>query len=304
MTNPSFTAHQYLSVLFDPNEPIWAGSGYYIEDENRYGVPKMTSMTQEEAIASFEHQAAPNGTFLCINTAKELGQNRAAVNVSAYRNFLVEFDDLPLVDQYPAMDAAGLPYSAVLWSGGKSFHFIISLEEPLGTRELYKQYFERLMICSRCLADSKNKDVSRLSRFPNAARNRQDATRATQQVCDIRGRVKRDELINILFSPAINQLYAATHPIATPRVKKTMPKTNISLSELNQLIANVFTKYPLSAGDKHHILLSCALALCHLTDLDDAAIAMELADHDHGDHRVEAEYRKAIETARGMVGSR
>ena len=159
------------------------------------------------------------------------------------------------------------------------------------------------MICTCSHADKQNKDVSRLSRFPNAMRGK-SGNIDTQQVCDIRGRVKRDELMNILFAPAINQLYSATHPIATPRVKKSNPKTYMSLQELNQLIDNIFAKYPLNAGDKHHHLLSCALALCHLTDLDDDDIMQELADHDCGDHRIDAEYMKAVETAREAVGNR
>ena len=69
-------------------------------------------------------------------------------------------------------------------------------------------------------------------------------------------------------------------------------------SYLAPLIANIFVKLPLNAGDKHHALLSSALALSHLTDLDGDDFLQELADHDSGDHRIEEEYWKAVETAR------
>ena len=303
MTNPSFTAHQYLSVLFDPDEPIWAGAGYLSKRDGKFGVPKMISATQADTISAFENMAAPNGVFLCINPAKGHNLNRAAENVSVFRNFLIEFDKGTLEEQFVCMANSGLPFSAYLWSGSKSLHFIISLDEPIETKELYKQYFERLVICTGNQADAQNKDVSRLSRFPSAMRNRMDATTATQQVCDIRGRVKKNDLMNILFAPAINQLYSAIHPIVTPCVKKAQPD-GIPLKELNILIANVFAKFPLDSGEKHHNLFSCALALCANTDLDDDDIVMELADHDQGDHKVESEYWRAVRSARETVGNR
>lgn len=90
---------------------------------------------------------------------------RADCNVAAYRNFLLEIDNLPLEEQAPYVRSLLLPISSIVYSGGKSHHFIISLKEPLSDPKEYSSVAKRLhKLCTK--ADPTTKNPSRLSRLP------------------------------------------------------------------------------------------------------------------------------------------
>lgn len=94
--------------------------------------------------------------------------SRADANVVCYRNFLLELDSVPL-DQQIALVTSKLPVSAITFSGGKSYHFIISLVEPVQTEADYRRIVRGLMEAVP-EADRSTKNPSRLSRLPFAIR--------------------------------------------------------------------------------------------------------------------------------------
>jgi hypothetical protein len=93
---------------------------------------------------------------------------RADCNVICFRNFLIELDNMPLVQQIDYVRSK-VPVSAITFSGKKSYHFIISLETPLYDLEDYMKFSHGLM---RLLpeADKATKNPSRLSRLPGVVR--------------------------------------------------------------------------------------------------------------------------------------
>jgi hypothetical protein len=95
---------------------------------------------------------------------------RADKNVICYRNFLIEFDKMPLEEQQTYVETIKLPFSTCTFSGGKSYHFIISLEEPLQDAKQYAIMAARLQKAVVC-ADKATKNPSRLSRTPGALRD-------------------------------------------------------------------------------------------------------------------------------------
>lgn len=101
----------------------------------------------------------PTKPWHATNTAR-----RADCNVAEYRNFLLELDNMPLKDQVSYVSDL-LPYTSCTYSGGKSHHFIISLQEPLKTAEAYSQLARRLHKYVPA-ADPTTKNPSRLSRLP------------------------------------------------------------------------------------------------------------------------------------------
>lgn len=101
----------------------------------------------------------PTKPWHAVNTAR-----RADCNVAEYRNFLLELDNMPLKDQVPYVSNL-LPYTSCTYSGGKSHHFIISLQEPIKTSEAYSQLARRLHKRVPA-ADPTTKNPSRLSRLP------------------------------------------------------------------------------------------------------------------------------------------
>lgn len=109
---------------------------------------------------------------------------RCDANVTAYRNFLIEIDSLPLEDQERYVSDLRLPYSTKVYSGGKSYHFIISLEQPLSDRKEYDSFALKILkIVGK--ADKTVKNPSRLSRCPGHFR--EDKGRE-QQLLEVRSR--------------------------------------------------------------------------------------------------------------------
>lgn len=138
----------FWDVLFDPGESTCFAS-------NLFGT----------AVCRVDVGAHLPGQFFSINP---LHSNRKDANVTAYRNILMEFDGMHADDQLSALKT--VPYSTLVWSGGKSFHAIISLETPLKTRREYDSLVRRIY---RTIpgADPANKNPSRFSRIPGRVRD-------------------------------------------------------------------------------------------------------------------------------------
>lgn len=122
--------------------------------------------------------------FFCINP---LNGPRRDSNVSSFRNILLEFDHGSPADQLSTL--TDTPHSTLVWSGGKSHHAIISLEEPCEDRAAYdvlvRRIYEKLPT-----ADKSVKNPSRLSRTPNATRNNGNV----QYLIHVKDRISRETL--------------------------------------------------------------------------------------------------------------
>ena len=134
------------------------------------------------------------GEFFVINPTQG---GRSDSNVTAFRNILVEIDDMTLRDQVNHLKSLGMPFSTMVYSGGKSFHYIISLEETLSNKEIYKflaQWVYNIIgsIDPDKFADEQNKNPARLSRFPNVTRAE---TGRVQKLIYVRERIKTDDLL-------------------------------------------------------------------------------------------------------------
>lgn len=162
-------------VLFDETDTIVVCA--YQQDRGK-----------ETDLANF---ANTPGQFFVINAAKG---GRKGENVTSFRNFLIEFDEMSLEAQMEYVKAIQMPYSTALYSGGKSVHFIISLETPLtdvGQYDHFSTYLHNVVK----KADPSTKSSCKLSRYPNVRRTE---TGKLQEVKEIRGRVKNQDFISWL----------------------------------------------------------------------------------------------------------
>jgi len=102
--------------------------------------------------------------FFCINPVKLF---RKDDSIAVYRNILIEFDKLPLKEQIEFSHT--IPFTSLTFSGGKSYHYIISLKEPCKDikeyKALVKRIYDKLLDC-----DKSTSNPSRLSRTPGAMR--------------------------------------------------------------------------------------------------------------------------------------
>lgn len=205
------------------------------------------------------YQGAP---FFCINPlhlgldnaptrnyhSPKLGR-RADVNVTTYRNILVEFDSMPLNDQAAYVAKIKMPYTSVVYSGGKSFHFIISLETPLADREDYRELVSALHKKLEH-SDITASNPSRLSRSPNAIRD----NGRPQTLIELGSRVPLDEFKTWL-GPIEVPIRAIT---LTPRVGE--------VRMLNKF-TEYFLKYGAEEGKWNAALFKavCDMTRCGLT---------------------------------------
>lgn len=151
-------------------------------------------MTKElQLLFDTEDRVLTEGSFFCINPITK-GPNlsktqakswRNDLNVSVFRNFLFEIDSKSLEEQESIVSklTAKFPIRTVTYSGGKSYHLIISLTDSLpfmpqteqgvqGYKDLWTHLCHRLetYLSEPNLFDRSTKNPSRLSRIPNGTR--------------------------------------------------------------------------------------------------------------------------------------
>lgn len=131
---------------------------------------------------------APSQPYHNVNRPR-----RADVNVTCFRNFLIEIDTLPL-DQQIEYVTSKVPVTSIVYSGGKSYHFIISLEAPVLNIEQYQVLAKRLHKLLP-LADKSTKNPSRFSRLPFRTR---PETGLEQKLVQLNTRVANETLLALL----------------------------------------------------------------------------------------------------------
>lgn len=146
------------------------------------------------------------------------GGRRCDMNVTAFRNFLFEMDGVELEVQKKILEECGIEFSTIVYSGGKSYHAILSLEQDLMTNphtqegiEYYKYIWKRLaakidkfgteflrlkLPDSGSFLDTTCRNPSRFSRFPNAIRDNGEK----QVLIGINSRMNASDFITLLNS--------------------------------------------------------------------------------------------------------
>lgn len=169
------TQDKFLSILFDLGEETCFGTSIY--DTAVYPDP------------------IPEDLFFSINP---MHTSRNDGNVTCFRNILIEIDSMPL-DQQIHYVVEKIPVTSIVYSGGKSFHFIISLSQPCKDRADYDNLVARIYNFLP-LADKSTKNPSRFSRLPGTIR---PDTGRLQHIEELYNRVDRANLESCL--PPIEQ---------------------------------------------------------------------------------------------------
>ena len=193
------TAKQVLSIMFRSGETICVSPnkfGYHsIPLENAMNGPVILVPTADSCakrnIANIEdaiERIDPEEITLCaLNPIKGY---REDLNCTAFRNFLVEMDYGPLADQLAYIKTVGLPYSAAIFSGNKSIHFLVSLDTDLPSESVYRTMSEWILNVLT-LADPMTKNPSRSIRIPGAIRE----PGKKQLLIECKGPVKLEDLV-------------------------------------------------------------------------------------------------------------
>lgn len=162
---------QVIDILFNPEE--FTCFSFTPRGIDIFSVKNSWRRPQEEA-------------FFSINPMDPT-KTRADSSVTKYRNILVEMDKVTLEKQDQHIEEIGMPYSTAVFSGSKSIHFIISLEQELADEQIYRSMVRRVYkAVGEDLVDKSCINPSRFSRLPGHIRS---DTGKEQKLLAIRQRV-------------------------------------------------------------------------------------------------------------------
>lgn len=129
----------------------------------------------DEVFGSYDHEA---GVWVRINPVTgHLGEGQKAVsdkNVTRYENALIECDEYSIDEQLRIIKEIGLPYKALVYSGGKSVHAIIKVDaNSLADYKEKVGWLHQYCIANGLPVDTQNSNPSRMSRLPGVERGHQ-----------------------------------------------------------------------------------------------------------------------------------
>lgn len=214
----------WSQILFEPSDQICHGNLYETQ------VRPLGTLTDESE-------------FVALNPIRE---RRADVNVTRYRNILVESDTLPVDIQLPRLRGLGLPFSAATFSGGKSVHVIISLQEPAADDAEYRILVGRVYKALDSLdfpVDPSAKNPSRFTRNPGHWRHDKGAEQA---LLYLGNRISKSNLLEWLGP------YCPETPAPLRQPRSNWQRT-LSGRTLNFLMGGART------GERHRAVISAAL---------------------------------------------
>jgi len=129
--------------------------------------------------------------FVALNPIKGF---RTDSGVYKFKNFLLELDEYGKDAQINYVKSLGIPYSAMVWSGSKSVHTLISLKESLPNEQIYR-FIYKWMLNVASLCDQQLGNPSRSLRIPGAIR---PETNNLQELIELKDSVNIDDLVTWL----------------------------------------------------------------------------------------------------------
>jgi hypothetical protein len=127
-------------------------------------------------------------TMVALNPIKGFKKDDACYK---FRNFLVELDYGNKAEQIKYLNTMGILYSAMVWSGSKSVHTLISLSEDLPNENIYR-VFSKWILNIVSMADQNTFNPSRSIRIPGTIR---PETGNMQELIEIKSRVNLKDLV-------------------------------------------------------------------------------------------------------------
>lgn len=195
------TGEKILRLMFKPNETVCVSYnkfGYHsIPLENAINgpvvlVPTADSLAKRKLTLEQGIERVPNENIVLCALNPIYGF-REDLNCTAFRNFLVEMDTGDSSQQLAYVKKLEMPYSAAIFSGNKSIHFLISLDTDLPSEKAYRVFSEWILNIVT-LADQNTKNPSRSIRVPGAFRE----PGKQQLLKEYHGSIKITDMVNWL----------------------------------------------------------------------------------------------------------
>lgn len=287
-----------LSLMFRPGETVCVSHNKYgyhsIPLENAMGNSKVTLVPTPDSCAkrdiewnedAYEYADTNQLLLIALNPIKGF---REDVNAYKFRNFLIEMDYGPLAQQMAYAKQIGLPYSAVVFSGNKSLHFLVSLDTDLPNENVYRVFSEWILNVMT-LADQNTKNPSRSIRIPGVERE----PGKKQLLVDIKGPTKMADMVAWL-----NQF-----PDSKPKLhEKREISADPDISKVKDWVAKVLVNGITRDRNKQWFTVACEFALAGYSE-DDTIDKLGLYFVPDRDFK-EREWKTAIHSAFKYIYSR
>jgi hypothetical protein len=289
------TGKKLLNLMFREGETVCVSPNKYgyhsIPLEAAMGDEKVILVPTEESCKkrnipwddkACEHVETSDLILAALNPIEGFREDR---NCKAFRNFLMEMDVGPLKEQIAYIQKLGLPYSAAVFSGGKSIHFLVALEENLETEERWR-HVNHWMLSILTLADQKCQNPSRSIRIPGAYREK-DNPEKKQRLVEAKERIKFADLL----------AWLEKFPEAKPKPKeKRVVSTEVDFDKLKPWVVKALINGldPRKGRNQQWFAIACDFALAGYTEDDTMDILSRYFQEDR-DFK-EREWKSAIKS--------
>lgn len=193
---------ELLNLMFEEGDTVCVSDSKY----GYHSVPLKMACSDRIALISpnpeQEIQYVSHDKIILVSLNPIKGY-RLDQNAYKYKNFLFELDYGSTEEQVKYFKTIGLPYSALIFSGNKSIHALVSLDICLPSEDVWRMFSEwGLAIASAC--DQNTKNPSRSIRLPG---NIRPDTGKKQELIEWVGATKLADFA----------AWLAQHPDAKPR---------------------------------------------------------------------------------------
>jgi hypothetical protein len=249
------TGVQLLNLMFRPGETICVSPNQFAY----HSMPLENAMSDKVTLLSpnpkvpIEYVHSDQLLFVALNPIEGF---RNDINCKAYRNFLIEMDIGPLKDQMDYIKEIEMPYSACVFSGGKSLHFLISLDTDLPNAEIYRK-FAVWTLSIATLSDQNCQNPSRSIRVPGAERE----PGKFQRLVEIKGPVKLSDFA----------AWLGRYPHLKPKEKEKRPRSeNADFDRLKPWVVQRLQSGldPTKGRNKQWFSIACEFALAGYNEDD------------------------------------
>ena len=185
---------RFLNLLFDKDEQVCVSS-------NKYGYHSISQDAIGDSITLISPKEEMGPMVIAEKDINLIAVNpitgwRRDENVTKFRSFMVEIDTGSLEEQKRYIEESGLPFSACVFSGNKSLHYAIVLEQPLPNIDMWR-FYNQWLLNVLPKTDQQIKNPSRSIRFPGNKRH--NGKKLTQSLVSMNGRVSREDFFRWLY---------------------------------------------------------------------------------------------------------
>lgn len=199
---------EFYDVLFNRDEGVGLQTDHNSGTDKFYKKNRVLVHKGDQDDWNFDWQ------FYCINPIhptidydpkpdEEIKPRCKIANVTAFRNFAIEYDNGGIEEQLAKLKLANPPVSAVIFSGSKSLHTPIALEEAISQEE-YNAIYEAIRVTLKkydLILDKQCRNPNRLTRAPYEMRPDKGVE---QKMIGLNGRIPNQKLFDWFETNNVN----------------------------------------------------------------------------------------------------